>query len=64
MTTTTDVRSPGPDSAPVSVAGQQDAPSCCSAEKQASCCEESAKSSCCGADATAGGGCGCRVSAP
>lgn len=58
--TTTDFRSPGPDSGPVHTAARQDTPSCCSTEKQTSCCDQSAKSSCCGADATAEGGCGCQ----
>jgi hypothetical protein len=60
MTTTTDFQFPGSDGGPAHIATQQEAPSCCSTEKQTSCCGESAKSSCCGADATAGGGCGCR----
>jgi hypothetical protein len=33
---------------------------CCSSEKQEVCCEPSEKSTCCGAEATAGGGCGCQ----
>jgi hypothetical protein len=60
MTTTTDLQSPGSDDGRVHVAAQQDAPSCCSTEKQTSCCDESAKSTCCGADATAESRCGCQ----
>ena len=32
---------------------------CCAADAQATCCEPAAKDECCGAEATAGGGCGC-----
>ena len=38
---------------------EPEAASCCSPAAQESCCEPSAKSECCGADATAGGSCGC-----
>jgi hypothetical protein len=37
-----------------------DAASCCSTAKQSTCCDTSEKSTCCGAEATAGGGCGCQ----
>ncbi len=32
---------------------------CCDSDLHATCCEPAAKSDCCGAEATAGGGCGC-----
>ncbi len=38
------------------------AASCCAPAAQETCCEPSAKSECCGADATAGGSCGCSAS--
>ena len=34
--------------------------SCCSTAKQSSCCDTREKATCCGADAAAGGGCGCQ----
>jgi arsenite methyltransferase len=42
------------------VRARKPAAGCCDADAQATCCEPAAKSDCCGADATAGGGCGCR----
>ena len=42
------------------VRARKPAPGCCDTEAQATCCEPAAKSDCCGAEATAGGGCGCR----
>ncbi len=33
---------------------------CCATDAQAACCEPTAKDQCCSAEATAGGGCGCR----
>jgi hypothetical protein len=60
MTTAANFQVPASESPSVHVAAQQDAPSCCSTEKQASCCDQSAKSSCCGAEATAESGCGCQ----
>jgi hypothetical protein len=41
-------------------APQTGASPCCSSEKQDTCCAPSEKSTCCGAEATAGGGCGCQ----
>jgi SAM-dependent methyltransferase len=38
------------------------AASCCSNAEQSTCCETAAKETCCAAEATAGGGCGCRQS--
>lgn len=36
------------------------AAACCGPSEQETCCAPAAKSSCCGAEATSGGGCGCR----
>ncbi len=39
---------------------QSEPASCCSTAKQSTCCDSAEKSTCCGAEATAGGGCGCQ----
>lgn len=52
---------PGSDAAPQPVVtATAAAAGCCSPSAQESCCAPSEKSSCCGAEATAGGSCGCQ----